>query len=428
MKSIASLQQLYKTSISLSSILFPLERNVPVIKKQIDILQEITSLHILKLVVEEDEQELHRILMRLCEGTHFYAFTFLSYQLSRQETDFDFLTLPENLPLYEKMEALSESGTVKLFPYMQVLRKIADNRQYGLYSENQEISFFLDEYGKYKDSIAATEFLHQFKKILKYRTQRLFEQFIHDGIFLLIQQTLTHYSQKIQSEQTLVFYVYGLHYYTPEMSNDDETFLLEHLKICVAYLSSHEVLEFQPYEKPAHFPNFESDKEKIQYFLENTGAVQNSADKFIGLFKDVCPIEEVNDFCDFLYRNFHKKEPKSFDSRKNEITRSIVKIIREKATLQNQARLSKTLYMEICDLLPLEFICERLPAVKYLKTISLACYAFSDSKGTILFYATEDGNKSSRLPPAHSPVEVQILEKDENGIAVVWDWCTLSSS
>lgn len=335
MKSVESLQLLQQTSFSLLSAPVPVAQEYPSVKTQLQILTELTFIYVLKLLGVEDEKKLESILSRLRKGTLFYDFTFLAHNLAKSKTDFDFLTQPENLPVYAKIAEVSQECGVVLLPYVNVLARIADNKQYGLYSENQEIQFFLDEYDRCKQSVSAKEFLHQFKKILKYRTQLLFERFIKDGIFSIIQSTLNDYSSKISGEQTLVFYVYGLHYYQSDISNDDENFLLEHIKFCVTHLNSHNAISFESYRPPRYFPNFANETQAIKYFFNHNTEVLSSQNRFIGLLKDVCPTDDAYDFCVFLRKNFYSRWQKNiiapilYESSKSEFSRLMAETLDE---------------------------------------------------------------------------------------------------
>ena len=150
MTALKTLNQLGKISSQLASRPFPADETAIQVKKQIQTLNELTFIYVLTLMVEENEQKLNEIILNLTEGTEFYDFTILAHQLSKKETDFDFLTDARNIPVYDKITEVSQECGVSLLPYVNVLRKIADNRQLGLYSENQEVSFFLEEFPKTK--------------------------------------------------------------------------------------------------------------------------------------------------------------------------------------------------------------------------------------------------------------------------------------
>lgn len=398
----------------------PSETTSIAIETQLKTLQELPYFPILNFLAEENEAKLCKIVSQLKTGTSdFYEFIFLAYSLSKSETDFDLLTSSEKLPVYEKIVAVSELCGIDLPPYINVLKKIADNKQFGLYSENQEIAFFLEEYDRYKNSCDATEFLRGFRKILKYPTQCLFERFIHDDIFSLIKSTLDFFDSKITNEQILVFYVYGLHYYESDISNEDENFLLNHIKFCVNYLSSHNKITFLPPSETRLIPKFEDDESAIYYFFDHNKETVHSLDRFVALLKDICPSQEANDFCDFLRLNLHKNKAVSCDDIKNHFVKTMAKIIREKIKSENIQ-----LYKDICNLLPQWFICERSPHLFHHGGFTY--YHFFDYYGVFLFYAAEHGNQNQKVPEAHVKIELEILEKNKNGYVTLWNWNSLN--
>ena len=258
--------------------------------------------------------------------------------------------------------------------------------------------------------------MHQFRKILKYRTQEIFNRFIADGIFNLIQETLKEYSDHIQSSQELALYVYGLHYYDKEISNDDESFLNDHIVFCIDYLSRHNNIEFHPRKKVPVFPRFKEESQAVEYFFEHNEKALKSLDMFIGLFKDICPTENVNEFCSFLRANIGKGRKALFDESKNAFSKLVSKLIKEKAQSTNIK-----LYKDIRLLLPQRFKCKRSPLVDSIN--GKTRYIFIDKNGHTLFYAFEDGNKNREIPKSHDDIiEVEILEKDSDGNVTLWKW------
>ena len=424
MNSLSALHRLQQTSTSLHSSPVPVSVEYPPVKKQMQLLTEMTFIYVLKLLGVEDEKTLAEIVVRLREGTPFYNFTFLAHNLAKSKTDFDFLTDPENLAAYAKIAEVSHECNVELLPYVNVLARIAENKQYGLYSENQEVGFFLDEYARCKDSVDATEFLHQFKKILKYRTQVIFEKFIRDGIFSVIQKTLSAHLAKITSEQVLALYVYGLRYYDydAEISNADENFLIEHIGFFVNYLSKQGEIEFKTQEKESYFPSFASDDDAVTYFFEHDEKMKNSLENFIGFLKDVCPLhayDDVNNFCIFLRNNLSAQNGKIFDDRSNKFLNLISKNIRKRTETEKN-----NLYEEIKKLLPArilpdKILCMRSPNIIHRNGKSY--YVFNDLKhyGS-LFYASEDGCKTGLVPQTHKPIEVEVFEENDSGYADSW--------
>ena len=416
MKATDSLSRLEQTSFSLLKAPVPVSREAEPVKKQMQLLTELTFIYILKLLGVEDEKKLAEIVSRLREGTPFYHFTFLAHNLAKSKTDFDFLTSPENLSAYAKIAEVSRECGIVLLPYVNVLGRIAENKQYGLYSENQEVGFFLDEYHKYKDTVGASEFLHQFKKILKYETQNLFERFIKDGIFSLIQATLRDNSEKIASEQTLAIYVYGLHYYVPSISNADENFLHEHIRFCVNYLSSHGEITFKPIAVRKKILNFENEKAALNYFFAHNSQTLDSLERFCGLLEDVCPSEEAIEFCEFLRENLHKANGKFFDDGASKFNQIMARTLREKVKLENIP-----LYREMCKLFPQKIIGARSPSVQGV------WYQFYDENGNFLFHVNATGNRNQKVPEAHVFVELEILKQREKGSVETWNWREISS-
>lgn len=430
MQTLKSLQQLQKTSSSMHSLLFPTEEGAGHIQKQIQNLTEMTFVYVLNLMAEENEQKLGEIVTNLPQDSDFYGFTVLAYQLSKTETDFDFLTAPENLSVYERIAELSEECKFS-FPYINILIKISNNKLYGLYSENQEVHFFLDEYEKYKGNVSPSDFLHQFRKILKYRTQQVFTRFIEDDIFSLIPKTLAAYSARIESELGLSLYVYELQYYESDISNDDEVFLIEHIGFCISYLARHGSLEFKPSREKSFFPSFRDDIQAAEWFFEHNESVLDSLDRFIGLFKDVCSSSEnVNELCDFLRANVGKKNAEVFDEDKNEFSKFISKTIKEKFKSNKHP-----LYKEICKLLPQIFICMRHPAVSHHDGYGTDDFydlyeaeKVNDESGkgkrtnNLIVSALMKGCKNKGVLEANIAVKVEILARDKNGYAISWDW------
>ena len=414
MKATEALVRLQKTNLDFPSFPAPSPEKSEGVKKQLAVVRDLTFIHIFHLLAEEDEAGLEKIVRRLRTGTPFYDFAFLAYSLSREETDFDFLTAPENLSVYERIADVSEESGIYL-PYINVLRKIADNKQFGLYSENQEVEFFLDEYGRKKDSVSAEDFLRSFRKILKYPTQQLFGRFIRDGIFSLIQSTLHDHAAKIASEQTLAIHVYGLHYYQSGTPNADENFMYEHIRFCVSYLARHGQIEFHPTARPPLLPKFDREEDAIAYFFSRNEKTLNSLDRFIALLKDICRSQEANDFCDFLRKNLYKENAVRFDDTKSDFARVMAQTIRKKAQTENVK-----LYKDINDLLPQRFVCERSPSVLHHDGEPL--YIFYDKNGDFLFYALQTGNQNGKVPSAHAKIQLEILKKNKNGHATLWTW------
>lgn len=409
---LASLNQVQQTSASLrKSQIIPTHLESPPVKNKMQYLTEMTFIYILKLLGVEDEEKLSEIVSRLKEGTPFYDFTVLAHNLAKSKTDFEFLSSPENLPAYAKIAEVSKECGVVLLPYVNVLARIAENKQYGLYSENQEVTFFLDEYGKYKDMVDAKEFLHQFRKILKYRTQKIFEQFINDGIFTIIRETLTENSGKISTTQTLALFVYCLHYYQNDISNDDENFLHEHIRFCVDYLAIHEKLNFTLFQKSKFLPEFDSHEKAVEYFFYYFGILNIDVNSFIGLLKDFFPNEDVYDFCDFLKENLCKNTDSVYNGSKSELIRLITRKIREKSEAENIQ-----LYKDICKLLPKKIVCQCTPH-------GVENYIFLDKRGTYLFSAPVTGNQNPKRPPINTPIEIEILQREgKHGRVITWNW------
>lgn len=421
MSTLKSLNLLQQTSSSLLSTPIPVALSQPPIQYQMRFLTELTFIHVLKLLGVEDEAKLAEIISHLRKGSLFYDFTNLAHNLAKSKTDFEFLTSPENLPIYKKIAEVSDECDVELLPYVNVLSKIADNKQYGMYSDNQEVVFFLEEYGKNKDKVDAKEFLHQFKKILKYQTQRIFEQFITDNIFSIIQQTLNDYKSEIINTPMLAIYVYGINYYQGLISNENENTLLEHIKFCISYMASHNEINYEPAPPKKYFPEFYTHQQAVDHFFEHNNYVLQSPDRFIGLLKDYCPIDEIYDFSSYLRRNLYAINPILFDEKKSKFNSFMARKIREKASSKGNYKLYKDIYA----LLPLIYQCERSPSV--LDHGGDPLLIFNKPHGDFLFYASEKGNTSPTLPKAHDVVEVEILEKNSSGYAIKWRWTEIKS-
>ena len=410
-----ALHDLYQTSRSLPATSVPVSTDTPSVKKQMQILTELTFIYVLKLLGIEDEKQLSHILSRLRTGTLFYDFTVLAHNLAKAETDFDFLTSPENLPAYAKIAEISEECDITLLPYVRVLGRIADNKQYGLYYENQEVVFFLDEYHQQKDSVDVAEFLHQFKKVLKYRTQKIFERFIADKIFSLIQQTLEQYPSKFSSTQVLALYVYCLHYYDSKLSNAEENFLHQHIKFCVDYLFSHNEITFHPSAASRLLPAFTDDEQALSYLFSHDSEVSHSADRFIGLLKDIWPTAEAIEFCDFLRTNLRKQNPDFLEANKAPFTQILATKIIEK---QDETRL----YKNISLYFPQKFVCYRSPDVHG------TCLTFYNASNEFLFHADSTGVTNHKLPKPDVPILVEVYRKNEITERVMsWSWKTLWS-
>lgn len=418
MKTLESLKVLKSTCNSLKSNVIPVAIEYPPIKTEMQFITEMTFIYVLRLLGVEDEKQLEKIVTRLREGTFFYTFTHLVYNLAKSITDFDFLTQPENIIVYKKIAEVSDECDIHLLPYVNVLAKIAANKELGLYTENQEIGFFLNEYDKHKEDVEPIEFLHQFKKILKYQTQRIFEQFIKDNIFTIIQETHKQYEDIINSIHMLTLYVYGLHYYQVLLSNENENLLVSHINFCVSHLASHNYIQFNPKEKQKIFPIFNTNKEAVEYFFEHNQKVLNSTYRFIGLLKDYCSADEVIEFCNYLHENLYQKEPVIFDEDKTKFNKYIARKIRELSVTSNSK-----VYQEIYKLLPLRYICMRQPTVTRSSYGTLLI--FNDKKEKFLFYAVDNGNLSSKTPEANVFVEVEVLKKTPNGYAEQWRWTAI---
>lgn len=153
MRTLNFLNALRQTSSSLLTSPIPVESKHQPVEFQMRILNEMTFIYVLKLLGVEDEAKLAEIMSRLRRGSFFYRFTHLAHNLAKSKTDFDFLTSPENIPVYKKIVEVSEDCGIELLPYVNVLSKITENKQYGLYRENDEVVFFLDEYGRHKGHV-----------------------------------------------------------------------------------------------------------------------------------------------------------------------------------------------------------------------------------------------------------------------------------
>ncbi|MBR1721834.1 MAG: hypothetical protein IJ727_05030, partial [Treponema sp.] len=71
-----SLNRLPKTSSSLFQAPHPLSLEAEPVKKQMQVLTEMTFIYVLKLLGVEDEKTLAKLVSRLRKGTPFYDFTF----------------------------------------------------------------------------------------------------------------------------------------------------------------------------------------------------------------------------------------------------------------------------------------------------------------------------------------------------------------
>lgn len=425
MKTLESLKVLKSTCNSLKSNVIPVSIEYPPIKTEMQFITEMTFIYVLRLLGVEDEEQLEKIVSRLREGTFFYTFTHLVYNLAKSITDFDFLTQPENIIVYKKIAEVSDECDIHLLPYVNVLAKIAANKELGLYTENQEIGFFLNEYDKHKDDVEPIEFLHQFKKILKYQTQKIFEQFIKDNIFMVIQKTHKQYEDIITGIQMLTLYVYGLHYYQVLLSNEHEDLLVSHINFCVSHLASHNYIQFNPKEKQKIFPVFDNKKEAVEYFFEHNQKVLNSSNRFIGLLKDYCSADEIIEFCNYLRKNLNNPDLVLFDEDKTKFNKYIATKIRESSENNNSK-----VYKDILKLLPERFICERTPNITHgmLNNHKTVLYMFYDRNKKFLFSACADGNQNTNVPEAHVLVEIEVLKKNKENIVEKWRWKTSSSS
>lgn len=421
MNALVSLYRLKQAGLSFSSAPVSSQAYSAAVETQLYILNNLPYGTLLQLLADEDEQKLGAIVSRLKKGTPLYSFSVLAYNLSKAKTDFDLLTSPENIPVYEKMISVSKMCGSALPPYINVLKKIAGNKQYSMYSENQEVGFFFDEYGRCKESFSADDFLRQFRKILKYPTQRLFMQFIHNGIFSLIKTTLKEHASKIANKQALIFYVYGLHYYKRGISNEDEHFLLEHIGFCVDYLSRHSEIEFHPVKNAPLLPQLDGEEDAIAYFFSHNKETVHSLDRFIGLLKDVCPSSESNEFCEFLRTNLHKAKKIRFGDTKNDFAKTMMRTICQKAKSENVQ-----LYTDICSLMPQVYICSRYPNI--WRHNDELFYTFSDINSIEKLHALEKGNQNPKVPESHTRIELEVLEKDENGYALLWNWHEIPAS
>lgn len=425
MRTLNFLNALRQTSSSLLTSPIPVESKYQPVEFQMRILNEMTFIYVLKLLGVEDEAKLAEIMPRLRRGSFFYSFTHLAHNLAKSKTDFDFLTSPENIPVYKKIVEVSEDCGIELLPYVNVLSKITENKQYGLYRENDEIVFFLDEYGRHKDTFEAQEFLHQFKKILKYQTQKIFEQFIVDNIFSKIKSTLKK-NVEIANETMLAAYVYGIHYYEGLISNANENILLVHIKFCIAYLFKQNEIVFMPKQRNKFFPKFDSHKQAVEYFFEHNGdvlhayEVRQNSDRFIGLLKDYCPIAEIYEYCAYLRKNLHTENPVLFDENKNNFNKFMAKKIREKFEERNLK-----LYSDMYKLLPLIYKCERSPSIHNRGGETF--FIFNEPNGRFVFYASKRGKMSSDIPETHTAVEVEVLEKDQSGYVTKWRWTEIKN-
>lgn len=414
MRTLSFLNALRQTSSSLLTSPIPVESKHEPVEFQMRILNEMTFIYVLKLLGVEDEAKLAEIMSRLRRGSFFYSFTHLAHNLAKSKTDFDFLTSPENILVYKKIVEVSEECGIELLPYVNVLSKITENKQYGLYRENDEVVFFLDEYGRHKDTFEAQEFLHQFKKILKYQTQKIFEQFIVDNIFSKIKSTLKK-NDEIANETMLAAYVYGIHYYEGLISNASENILLAHIKFCIAYLFKQNEIMFMPKQRNKFFPKFDSHKQAVEYFFEHNGDVLQSSERFIGLLKDYCPINEIYEFCSYLRKNLYATHPKLFDEKKNSFNKFMAQKIREKADEGNVK-----LYDKMYKLFPYICVCVRHSTIR-TRAGELLC-VFTKPNREFLFYATENGNMSHKVPELYTVVEVAVLEKNQKGYVTNWRW------
>ena len=96
--------------------------------------------------------------------------------------------------------------------------------------------------------------MHQFRKILKYKTQLIFERFFQENIFYRIKEVLSK-NEAIENENTLGFYVYGFDYYNNQISNEEENSLHKHIGFCISYLAKHGELKFQNHRRNKFFPD-----------------------------------------------------------------------------------------------------------------------------------------------------------------------------
>lgn len=231
--------------------------------------------YILNLLANEDEWELKDVVSNLKPGTPVCEIAFLAWQLAKDESDFDSLTDPKNLPVYQRiMEAARESNVV-LPPYVALLMKISGDKKDGL-SGNQGLAVFLDEYDKFRGTVSPKGFLQQYRKLLSREERKLVE-----------------------------------------------------------YIFNHQMHELHPKKKELRIPAFESDMQAVEWFFEHNGDYLNSLGRFIGFFKDVCHSPDVDEFCDFLRNNLYEDKNCIFDTEKSELLRFISKTILQRSLTEN---------------------------------------------------------------------------------------------
>ncbi len=413
MKTVNSLDKLKQTVSSFASMSVPVSTNHEPVKRQMLTLTEMTFVYILKLLGVEDEEKLGKIVLQLRKGTLLYDFTFLAHNLAKSKTDFDFLTSPDNVEVYAKIAEVAGGCGIELLPYVNVLSRIAENMQYGLYSENQEIALFLDEYYTHRKNVDIKEFLHQFRKILKYPSQVCLEKLIEDDIFSLIESALYENFERIVNASSLALYVYAMHYCDFNISNEDENFLIFHITQCVVCLEKHDEIKFSTALKEREIPQFDSVEDALDYFFSYYDGEFDSINKFISLLKDVYPSLDTYSFCSFVRDSFVTGNNKAAVYPNGDFFTVMSGFIRSKSK-------SIPLCKKLSALLPNCILCKRSPSILHHDGVPLCM--FFDEHDAFAFYALENGNENKVLPPAHVFVEVKILKLNESGYVERWRW------
>lgn len=283
MKSIESLKKLYITAKNLPQKEFLSSASKQEIQNVNERMENLFAVPILNFLFEGDYKKLVELEKRFNQNTPIYNLTKFAGCLCADETDFEFLTNPENLENYVKLKKIAEKFQKEIPHYVNILQKICDNKSLGLYQEFQEIYFFFEEVEKSssRNFIFAFE---NYKRILKLQTQKIFQEFISIDLFERASEILLKYENKIGDENVLDFYIFGELFFNLSLSNENENILLRHIDFCVRYLSKTKFIEFKRIETKKYFLQYGDLKERLKLFFKNENF--DNIDRLPPLLKD----------------------------------------------------------------------------------------------------------------------------------------------
>lgn len=338
MKSIETLKKLYDTSIIIKKQDFLSVSNNNCIEKNIDRIENLYTIVLLNLLIDDNYEKLCVIEKKLPSDGKYYKLAGFLKELCAKETDFDYLTDSINYQFYKLLNQLASQYQKTLPKYINVLKKISDNKMNSLYTENQEVYFFLEELEEVSNQDLEEKY-NAYKKILKYRTRKVFTEFISIDFFSKAIDILSRYNSNIFDEKTFSIFIYGQLFYKQALSDANEKILFQHIDYFISLMHKNNMISFTtpPQKKSV---TILKTTQLIDYFFEKN-EIGNSLQSFIGKFKDFSQNDpDIIKFCDF-FRHLYRGQ--YIEYKNDKVVQHLTSIVDKRIKLKDDSYTLKTL-------------------------------------------------------------------------------------